>query len=213
MNLDGWTWEEATLRPNAGIKFNFPVARRRRRPRRRRWRRGGGGGGATATTTSRSSATTAGWTSSRGCSHQARAYAKAGPDKAMDWSLDALVPVVEGTLPLVTNGHRAQEHPRRGGVRRSRQGEDRHQRRNRSEPRRAAAQGEERSGHPRQRADDCRPARTRSMRRRYQLAGELAKAGVKVAFSTGDAAYARACRSTRRCRSRGAWIATRRSRR
>ena len=25
MNLDGWTWEEATLRANAGIEFNFPV--------------------------------------------------------------------------------------------------------------------------------------------------------------------------------------------
>ncbi len=25
MNLDGWTWEEATLRPNAGITFNFPA--------------------------------------------------------------------------------------------------------------------------------------------------------------------------------------------
>ncbi|MBA2257704.1 MAG: amidohydrolase family protein, partial [Acidobacteria bacterium] len=25
MNLDGWTWEEATLRPNAGIVFNFPA--------------------------------------------------------------------------------------------------------------------------------------------------------------------------------------------
>src|SRR5262249_52649039 len=24
MNLDGWTWEEATLKPNAGIEFNFP---------------------------------------------------------------------------------------------------------------------------------------------------------------------------------------------
>ena len=31
MDLDGWTWEEATLKPNAGITFNFPRDRRRRR--------------------------------------------------------------------------------------------------------------------------------------------------------------------------------------
>ena len=43
MNLDGWTWEEATLKANAGITFNFPALRRRGRARgwrrtRRRWR-------------------------------------------------------------------------------------------------------------------------------------------------------------------------------
>ena len=36
MNLDGWTWEEATLRPTAGLAFNFPGAA---------GGRGGGGGG------------------------------------------------------------------------------------------------------------------------------------------------------------------------
>ena len=36
MNLDGWTWEEATLRPAAGLAFNFPGAA---------GGRGGGGGG------------------------------------------------------------------------------------------------------------------------------------------------------------------------
>ena len=25
MNLDGWTWEEATLKRNVGITFNFPT--------------------------------------------------------------------------------------------------------------------------------------------------------------------------------------------
>src|SRR4029453_19326280 len=34
MNLDGWTWEEATLKANAGIQFTFPVIGS-----------GGGGGG------------------------------------------------------------------------------------------------------------------------------------------------------------------------
>ena len=46
MNLDGWTWEEATVKPSAGIVFSFPAvaggggrARRRRWTRRRRRRR------------------------------------------------------------------------------------------------------------------------------------------------------------------------------
>ena len=39
----------------------------------------------------------------------------------------------------------------------------------------------------------------------YQLAGELAAAGVKFAFSTGDSAYVRIAALPRRaCRSRGA---------
>ena len=51
MNLDGWTWEEATVKPSAGIVFSFPAvaggggrgggggARRRRRRRRHQLRR------------------------------------------------------------------------------------------------------------------------------------------------------------------------------
>ena len=38
MNLDGWTWEDATLSPNAGIEFNFPLIGGG-------GGRGGGGGG------------------------------------------------------------------------------------------------------------------------------------------------------------------------
>ena len=45
MNLDGWTWEEATLRPTAGLALNFPgAARRTRRRRGRRTRRRAGAG-------------------------------------------------------------------------------------------------------------------------------------------------------------------------
>ena len=40
---------------------------------------------------------------------QVRAYAKAGPDKTVDWTLEALVPVVERKLPLVTTVNRAQD--------------------------------------------------------------------------------------------------------
>ena len=41
MNLDGWTWEEATLQPVAGVSFQFP-------PLVRGGGGGGGGGGADA---------------------------------------------------------------------------------------------------------------------------------------------------------------------
>ncbi len=67
MNLDGWTWEEATLKANAGITFNFPALGGG-------GGRGGGGGGgrgaavphlkAQRSRTSNALAI-AGWTSSR----------------------------------------------------------------------------------------------------------------------------------------------------
>ena len=38
MNLDGWTWEEATVKPSAGIVFSFPAVAGG-------GGRGGGGGG------------------------------------------------------------------------------------------------------------------------------------------------------------------------
>jgi imidazolonepropionase-like amidohydrolase len=112
MNLDGWTWEEATLRPSAGIAFNFPSLGGG-------GGRGGGGGG--------------GGRGGRGGEQpertyddlrrerdrrldeltklfdRARAYAKAGADKTVDWTLEALVPVVERKLPLVTSVAREQD--------------------------------------------------------------------------------------------------------
>ena len=85
---------------NAGITFNFPAI-------------GGGGGRGAAADGRRRRA--------RGRTYEdlkrerdrrldelarlfdeARAYAKAGPDKTVDWALEALVPVVERKLPLVT---------------------------------------------------------------------------------------------------------------
>ena len=39
MNLDGWTWEEAALKPVVGVSFQFPTHRRRWRRRWWRWRR------------------------------------------------------------------------------------------------------------------------------------------------------------------------------
>src|SRR5262249_25128846 len=109
MNLDGWTWEEATLRPNAGIEFTFPTIGGG-------GGRGGGGGGR------------GGGAAAQDRTYddlrkerdrqldelirlfdRTRAYAVAGADKTIDWSLEALVPVVERRLPLITSVSREQD--------------------------------------------------------------------------------------------------------
>ena len=83
MDLDGWTWEEATLRPAAGLAFNYPGGG---------GGRGGGGGG-------------------RGAAPQpqgpdpiktlnqlldrARAYAKQPATRQVDWTLEPFLPVID----------------------------------------------------------------------------------------------------------------------
>ena len=99
MQLDGWTWEESVLAPRIGISFQFPSLT----PSRGRGRE-----------------------SQRERSHEdlkkerdrrlgqvaellgrARAYARmAPPERPRDWVLEALVPVVERTLPLVVSANR-----------------------------------------------------------------------------------------------------------
>jgi imidazolonepropionase-like amidohydrolase len=102
MNLDGWTWEEATLQPVAGVTFQFPA-----------FVRGGGFGGPSPDATrkfedlkkerdarvERVAAELA----------RARAYAALAPaDRRTDWTLEALVPVVDRRMPLFVqaNGER-----------------------------------------------------------------------------------------------------------
>jgi imidazolonepropionase-like amidohydrolase len=184
MSLDGWTWEEATLKPAAGITFSFPALGGAGGGR---GGRGGRGGGATQDRTYEDVKRER----DRRLDEimrlfdRARAYAKAGPARTVDWTLEALVPVVERRLPLVTTVSREQDI------------------------RDAVAFGERAKvdlvisgglesglvapllkeknvpvilggvlGLP-QRADSFHAST-------YQLAGELARAGVKFAFSTGD---------------------------
>jgi imidazolonepropionase-like amidohydrolase len=185
MNLDGWTWEEATVKGNVGIQFTFPSIGGG-------GGRGGGGGGRGR----------GGQPSDRTYEdlrrerdrqldeivrllEQAKAYASAGPDKTVDWVLEALVPVVERRLPLITAASREQEI--RDAVAFA----------DRAKVNIVIAGGaeasyvasllkeknipvilSERLTMP-SREDDFHASS-------YQLAGELAKAGVKVAFSTGD---------------------------
>ena len=99
MNLDGWTWEEATLRSQRRHRVQLPRARRRRRLGGGAG--GGGGGGATFEQIKKQRDDRLAEISRTFA--LARAYAKAGPNKTNDLVLEALVPVVEGRLPLLTN--------------------------------------------------------------------------------------------------------------
>ncbi|MGH2437959.1 MAG: amidohydrolase family protein, partial [bacterium] len=108
MNLDGWTWEENTLREVAGIAFQFPTI----------GPAGGRGFGPPP----------AGPDAERERNYEdlkkerdakledlaklfdrARAYAAAGPDRPIDWVLEALVPVVERKIPLITRVDRERD--------------------------------------------------------------------------------------------------------
>jgi imidazolonepropionase-like amidohydrolase len=191
MNLDGWTWEEATLKPNVGITFNFPALGGG-------GGRGGGGGGGGRGQGPAGDRTFEDIKRERDrrldelirLFDQARAYAKAGPNRTMDWTLEALVPVVERRLPLITNASRDQEIKDAiafadrakvnivisGGL----------------EANLVAPLLKEKNipvilgnvlSLPSR--EDAFHAAT------YQVAGELAQAGVKIAFSTGDAANVR----------------------
>ena len=99
MQLDGWTWEESTLRPSAGIAFQFPPIVRSR------------GFGAAA---ERDKAF-ADLKKERDRTldalgdllARARAYSRTPPAaRQVDWVLAALVPVVEGELPFVVTANR-----------------------------------------------------------------------------------------------------------
>jgi len=188
MNLDGWTWEEATLRPNAGIEFNFPSIGGG-------FGRGGGGGGRFGGAGPQTYEQVKKQRDDRLVEISrtfalARAYGKAGPDKTKDLMLEALVPVVEGRIPLVTNvsgdanirdavAFAEREHVKMmiaGGV----------------DAAMVAPLLKEKSIPVIIGSVLSLPSREDLFHAApYQAAGELAKAGVKIAFATSDAAYAR----------------------
>ena len=185
MNLDGWTWEEATLRANAGIQFNFPSIG----GGGGRGGRGGGGGGAATYEQIKKQRDDRLAGISRTLA-LARAYAKAGPDRTRDLVLEALVPVVEGRLPLLTNV--SGEANIRDAIAFAEREKVKIIVAGATDASQVASLLEEKNvpvilgnvlttpG-----TEDAFHAAT------YQNAGELSKAGVKVAFSTSDAAYAR----------------------
>jgi len=103
MNLDGWTWEEATLNPSAGLVFSFPAVGGGGGGRGGGFGRGGGpGGGETSYDDLRRRRDqqldrVSDWFA------RARAYAKADPKtRRTDWMLEGLLPVVEKRAKLYT---------------------------------------------------------------------------------------------------------------
>ena len=187
MNLDGWTWEDATVRPNAGIVFNFPALGGGG------GRGGGGGGGGRGRGGEGPERTYDDIRRERDrrldeimrVLDNARAYAKAGPDKTVDLSLEALVPVVERKLPLIVNVVREQDikdavaFADRAKVNIVISGG--------TEAIYAAPLLKEKNIPVILSNVLAMPSREDNFHAStYQLAGELAQAGVKFAFSSGD---------------------------
>ena len=104
MNLDGWTWEESVVSPIAGIPFAFPGV-------------GRGGAPFASPPPAGGERTYADLKKERDARldrvvrllDAARSYAKAGPDRRMDWVLEALVPVVARQMPLFVSAPREQD--------------------------------------------------------------------------------------------------------
>jgi imidazolonepropionase-like amidohydrolase len=110
MDLDGFTWEESTVAPSVGMAFQFP-------------RLGGGGGRGGGRGNVNQDRNYDDLKKERDAQldqvarlfEQARAYAKAaGPNRTRDLNLEALVPIVEKRLPLITRV--ANEHEIRDAI-------------------------------------------------------------------------------------------------
>jgi imidazolonepropionase-like amidohydrolase len=96
MNLDGWTWEEATLRPAAGLALNFPGGA---------GGRGGGGGGRGGT------APAAGPDPMKTLNQlfeRARVYAKLPATRQVDWTLEPFLPVLDRRQALYVTANSEQ---------------------------------------------------------------------------------------------------------
>jgi imidazolonepropionase-like amidohydrolase len=93
MNLDGWSWEEAAVKPLAGVTFQFPTIGR------------SGGFGPNPDANRKydelKRERDARLKRVEDVIDRAKAYAKRpAAERATDWNLEALVPIVEGRAPL-----------------------------------------------------------------------------------------------------------------
>ena len=104
MNLDGWTWEDATVKANAGIQFTVP-------PLVTGGGRGGGGGGRGGQQAQDRTYDDLRKDRDKKLDdvarlfEEVRAYIRAGSERTTDWSLDALAPVAERRLPLIVTAN------------------------------------------------------------------------------------------------------------
>ena len=102
MNLDGWTWEEATVKPSAGIVFSFPAVAGGG-GRGGGFGRGGGPGGGETSYDELKRRRDQRLDEVSNYFARARAYAKTdAKTRQVDWMLEALVPVVEKRTKLYT---------------------------------------------------------------------------------------------------------------
>jgi hypothetical protein len=167
MNLDGWTWEENTLRASAGLAMAYPGGGGGRGG-------GGGGGGATAEQLNELNRML----------DRARLYAKVGPSRTVDWSLEPFLPILDRRQALYVDANtegairEAIAWAERNGVRIViRSGAD---------AQRAAGLLKEHNVPVILTSVLTLPAREDAFHAYpYQTAGVLAKAGVMVAFSSG----------------------------
>jgi imidazolonepropionase-like amidohydrolase len=185
MNLDGWTWEESTVKPSAGISFQFPTLTGRGDDEG-----APSAGGSARTYEELKKARDAKLDDLERLLAQARAYAKKSSTRSTDWVLEALVPVVEGRLPLITRAdeesdiREAVAFAGRAGIRIVISG-------GHDAPAVASLLKDKNipvivgpvQSLPRR--EDMSHAAT------LEVAGQLAKAGVTIAFATGDANNAR----------------------
>jgi len=187
MDLDGWTWEESTVKTAVGISFQFPSMG------------GGGRGGGRGGDAQQAQRTYQDLKKDRDArldqvAHlldEARAYAKAaGPNRQTDWKLEALVPVVAKQIPLITRANTEQDI--RDAVAFA----------DRADVRIFISGGVEAPMLAPLLKDKNIPVILGSVltlpsrpdlphHASYSAAGELVKAGVKIAFATGDADNAR----------------------
>jgi len=186
MDLDGYTWEESTVRTAVGVTFQFPSI-------------GGGGRGAAFGAPAGPPRPYEEMKRERDARldavarllEEARAYAKAaGPNRETNWQLEALVPVVEKRIPFITRA--STEAEIRDAVAFA----------DRVNVRIVISGGlEAPMVAPLLKEKNIPvilgPVLTLPSRQdlphqaSYAAAGELAKAGVKFAFATGDATNAR----------------------
>jgi hypothetical protein len=89
MNLDGWTWEENTVRPAAGLAMSFPGGGGGGRGGGGGGGRGGGGGGGGEEQLEELNTLL----------RRAKAYG-ATTNRRMDWALEPLLPIVNRQQPL-----------------------------------------------------------------------------------------------------------------
>jgi hypothetical protein len=94
MNLDGWTWEENTLRPAAGLAMSFPGGGGGGRGGGGGGRGGGGGGGGNALAELNT------------LLKQARAYG-ANPNRSMNWNLEPFLPILNKEMPFFVQANNA----------------------------------------------------------------------------------------------------------